>query len=157
VFLVLLTTSMSDWDPVTSGLITDETALEFTSSGSNTQTASSTPSYRCIESNLCLDDSHDGTFTCSTCTPTSPSRSSLFRSAEIRRRRHNRCLTCLEDTSDKENMASGYTPLASRSTMSTWTKSCSATPMPASLTAAMPVLDLHEQCVSMVLAGPSES
>ena len=105
------------------------------------------PSYRRTESNSCLDDSHDGAFTCSTCTPTSPSRSSLFRSAEIRRRRHNRCLTCLEDTSDKENTASGYRPLASRSTMSTWTKSCSATPMPASSTAAVPVLDLREQCV----------
>jgi len=61
-FLVLLTTSMSDRDPVTSGLITDETALEFTSSGSNTQTASSTPSYRRTESNSCLDNSHDGAF-----------------------------------------------------------------------------------------------
>ena len=67
------TMSMSDWDPTTSGLITDETTLEFTSGSSNTQIVLSTLSYRCTESNLYLGDSHDGSFVCSTCTPTSPS------------------------------------------------------------------------------------
>jgi len=138
------TTSTSDRDPTTSGIITDETALEFTSGGSNTEIVPSTLSYRRTESNSYLGDSHDGSFACSTCTPSSPSRSSLSRSAEIRRRRYTRCLTCSEDVSDKENTASGYTPSASRSTMSTWTRSCTATPTPVPSTAALSVLDLRD-------------
>ena len=67
------TTSMSDRDPTTSGLITDETTLEFTSGSSNSQIVPSTLSYRHTESNSYLGDSHDGSFVCSTCTPMSPS------------------------------------------------------------------------------------
>ena len=142
------TTSTSDRDPTTSGIITDETALEFTSGGSNTEIVPATLSYRRTESNSYLGDSHDGSFACSTCTPTSPSRSSLSRSAEIRRRRYTRCLTCSEDASDKENTASGYTPSASQSTMSTWMRSCTAMPTPVPSTAALLVLDLRDSAGS---------
>lgn len=44
----------------TTGLVTDETAFEFTSGESNTQIVPSTLSYRRTESNSYLGDSHDG-------------------------------------------------------------------------------------------------
>jgi len=138
------TTSTSDQDPTTSDIIIDETTLEFTSGGLNTEIVPSTLSYRRTESNSYLGDSHDGSFACRTCTPTSPSCSSLSRSAEIRRRRYTRCLMCSEDASDKENTASGYMPLASRSMMSTWTRSCTVTPTPVPSTAVLSILDLRD-------------
>jgi len=143
-YLLTSTTSTSDRDPTTSDIITDETVLEFTSGGLNTEIVPSTLSYRHTESNSYLGDSHDGSFACRTCTPTSPSRSSLSRSAEIRRRCYTRCLTCSEDVSDKENTASGYMPSASRSMMSTWTRSCTVTPTPVPSTAALSILNLRD-------------
>ncbi|KAI6145311.1 hypothetical protein BKA82DRAFT_4312648 [Pisolithus tinctorius] len=142
-FFSMSSTSTSDRDRTTTGLITDETAFELTSGGSNTQIVPSTLSYRRTESNSYLGDSHDGSFSCSTCASTSPSRSSLSRSAEIRRRRQ-RCNTCSESTSDKENTTTGYTYSASRSTMSTWTRSRSVTPTPAPSTAALSALELPD-------------
>ena len=117
-------TSSSDARPTTSGIITDETALEFTSGDSNTQIVPSTLSYRRTESNSYLGDSHDGSYTYSSYTTTSPS--SLSRSPGIRRSRYSRTYA-----SDKENAVSGYTVSHSRSTLSTWTRSRSATPTPA--------------------------
>ncbi|KAI6107774.1 hypothetical protein EDD16DRAFT_1868839, partial [Pisolithus croceorrhizus] len=142
-FVSMTTTSMSDRDRTSTGLITDETALEFTSGDSNTQIVPSTLSYRRTESNSYLGDSHDGSFACSTCTSTSPSRSSLSRSAEIRRRRQ-RCNTCSESTSDKENTTTGYTYSGSRSTLSTWTRSRSVTPTPPPSTCALSALELPD-------------
>jgi len=140
----MTSTTSTSRDQTSTGIITDETALEFSSGGSNTQIVPSMLSYRRTESNSYLGDSHDGSFSCSTCTPTSPPRSSLSRSAEVRRRRYNKCLTYSEDTSDKENTTTGYTPSASRSMMSTWTRSRSMTPMPAPSTAALSALDLRD-------------
>ncbi|KAI6020170.1 hypothetical protein PISMIDRAFT_203836 [Pisolithus microcarpus 441] len=66
-FVSMTTTSTSGRDPTSTGLITDSTALEFTSGDSNTQIVPSTLSYRRTESNSYLGDSHDGSFACSTC------------------------------------------------------------------------------------------
>ena len=108
-------------------------------SGSNTQIVPFTLSYRHTESNSYLGDSHDDSFAC---TLMSPSQSST-RNAETCKRHYSWCLTlCLEDMSDKENMTTGYTSSASRSTMSTRTRSCSASPMPAPWTATFSILDL---------------
>ncbi|KAH7903879.1 hypothetical protein BJ138DRAFT_67873, partial [Hygrophoropsis aurantiaca] len=131
-FYSLTSTSSEDQQVTTTGLITDETAFEFTSGGSNTQIVPSTLSYRGTESNSYLGDSHDGSYTYSytpSYTPTSPSRTTLSRSSEVRRRGYtSRSYTYSEETSDKEN-SSGYTP-ATRSTLSTWTRSRSTTPTP---------------------------
>lgn len=129
----------------TTGLVTDETAFEFTSGGSNTQIVPSTLSYRRTESNSYLGDSHDGSrsytpytssdtrsrtpysysssgYTSSTpYTYTSgsytptPTSPSLSRSAEVRRRRYGAYTS--GGLSDREN--SGTT----RSTLSGWTRS----------------------------------
>ncbi|KAH0831167.1 hypothetical protein J3R83DRAFT_13743 [Lanmaoa asiatica] len=130
-------TSSSDARPTTTDIITDETAFEFTSGGSNTQIVPSTLSYRRTESNSYLGDSHDGSYTYSSYTSTSPS--SLSRSPGIRRRRYSR-----NYVSDKENAASGYTASQSRSTLSTWTRSRSTTPTPAPSTAALSALEIPD-------------
>ncbi|KAF8419512.1 hypothetical protein L210DRAFT_3655209 [Boletus edulis BED1] len=117
------------------GTITDETALEFTSGGSNTQIVPSTLSYRRTESNSYLGDSHDGSYSHSSYTSSSPS--SLSRSQGIRRRHHSR-----SDISDKENAASGYRASQSRSTLSSWMRSCSTTPTPAPSTATLSALGI---------------
>ena len=128
-------TSSSDERPTTTGIITDETAFEFTSGGSNTQIVPSTLSYRRTESNSYLGDSHDGSYTYSSYTSTSPS--SLSRSLGIRRRGYTR--GCI---SDKENATAGYTASQSRSTLSSWTRSRSTTPTPAPSTAALSALEI---------------
>jgi hypothetical protein len=130
-------TSSSDARPTTTGIITDETAFEFTSGDSNTQIVPSTLSYRRTESNSYLGDSHDGSYTYSSYTSTSPS--SLSRSPGIRRRRYSRSYP-----SDKENAASGYTASHSRSTLSTWTRSRSTTPTPALSTSALSALEIPD-------------
>lgn len=130
-------TSSSDVHRTTTGIVTDETAFEFTSGGSNTQIVPSTLSYRRTESNSYLGDSHDGSYTYSSYTSTSPS--SLSRSPGIRRRHYSR--NCF---SDKENMASGYTASQSRSTLSTWTRSRSSTPTPAPSTTALSALEIPD-------------
>ena len=130
-------TSSSDARPTTTGIITDETAFEFTSGDSNTQIVPSTLSYRRTESNSYLGDSHDGSYTYSSYTSTSPS--SLSRSQGIRRRRYSRSYP-----SDKENAASGYTASHSRSTLSTWTRSRSTTPTPAPSTSALSALEIPD-------------
>ena len=128
--------SSSDARPTT-GIITDETAFEFTSGGSNTQIVPSTLSYRRTESNSYLGDSHDGSYTYSSYTSSSPS--SLSRSPGIRRRGYSRTYI-----SDKENATSGYTASQSRSTLSTWTRSRSTTPTPAPSTAALSALEIPD-------------
>ena len=130
-------TSSSDVRRTTTGIVTDETAFEFTSGGSNTQIVPSTLSYRRTESNSYLGDSHDGSYTYSSYTSTSPS--SLSRSPGIRRRRYSRSYL-----NDKENAASGYTASQSRSTLSTWTRSRSTTPTPAPSTAALSALEIPD-------------
>lgn len=130
-------TSSSDARRTTTGIVTDETAFEFTSGGSNTQIVPSTLSYRRTESNSYLGDSHDGSYTYSSYTSTSPS--SLSRSPGIRRRRYSRT-----HFSDKENVASGYTASQSRSTLSTWTRSRSPTPTPAPSTTALSALEIPD-------------
>jgi hypothetical protein len=130
-------TSSSDARPTTTGLVTDETAFEFTSGGSNTEIVASTLSYRRTESNSYLGDSHDGSYSYSGYTSTSPSRSTLSRSSEVRRRRYPHS----EETSDKENTTSGYTASQSRSTMSTWTRSRSTTPVPSTALSALEIPD----------------
>ncbi|KAF8122008.1 hypothetical protein EV363DRAFT_1301434 [Boletus edulis] len=128
-------TSSSDMRKTVTGTITDETALEFTSGGSNTQIVPSTLSYRRTESNSYLGDSHDGSYSHSSYTSSSPS--SLSRSQGIRRRHHSR-----SDISDKENAASGYRASQSRSTLSSWMRSCSTTPTPAPSTATLSALGI---------------
>ena len=130
-------TSSSDARPTTTGIITDETAFEFTSGGSNTQIAPSTLSYRRTESNSYLGDSHDGSYTYSSYESTSPS--SLSRSLGIRRRRYSR-----SHVSGKENATSGYTASQSRSTLSTWTRSRSTTPTPIPSTADLSALEIPD-------------
>ncbi|KAF9224785.1 hypothetical protein BS17DRAFT_731403 [Gyrodon lividus] len=132
--------SSSEERPTTTDIITDETAFEFTSGGSNTQVVASTLSYRRTESNSYLGDSHDGSYSYSSYTPTSPSRSTLSRSSEVRRRRY----THSEETSDKENTTSGYTASQSRSTLSTWTRSRSTTPTPVLPAAALSALEIPD-------------
>jgi len=127
-------TSSSDARPTTTGTITDEAAFEFTSGGSNTQIVPSTLSYRRTESNSYLGDSHDGSYTYSSYTSSSPS--SLSRSPGIRRRCYSR-----NYTSDKENAPSGYTASQTRSTLSTWTRSRSTTPTPAPSLSALEIPD----------------
>ena len=128
-------TSSSDARPTTAGIITDETAFEFTSGGSNTQIVPSTLSYRRTESNSYLGDSHEGSYTYSSYTSSSPS--SLSRTPGIRRRRYSRSYI-----SDKENAASGYTASQSRSTLSSWTRSRSTTPTPPPSTASLSALEI---------------
>ncbi|KAF8128709.1 hypothetical protein EV363DRAFT_412554 [Boletus edulis] len=128
-------TSSSDVRKTVSGTITDETAFEFTSGGSNTQIVPSTLSYRRTESNSYLGDSHDGSYSHSSYSSSSPS--SLSRSQGIRRRHHSRSYI-----SDKENAASGYTASQSRSTLSSWTRSRSTTPTPAPSTATLSALEI---------------
>ena len=103
------------------GLVTDETALGFTSGGSNTQIAPSTLSYRRSDSASYLGDSADGY---------TSSGSALSRRREVRRSRaSSRTYTSTED-SDKEN-SSGYTPTSRSATDTQWTlstlQSCSYT------------------------------
>ena len=130
-------TSSSDARPTTSGIITDETALEFTSGASNTQIVPSTLSYRRTESNSYLGDSHDGSYTYNGYTSSSPS--SLSRSPGMRRRHYSRCYI-----SDKENATSGYTGSQSRSTLSTWTRSRSTTPTPTHSSASLSALEIPD-------------
>lgn len=130
-------TSSSDARRTTTGIVTDETAFEFTSGSSNTQIVPSTLSYRRTESNSYLGDSHDGSYTYSSYTSTSPS--SLSRSPGIRRRGYSR-----NYISDKENVASGYTASQSRSTLSTWTRSRSTTPTPDPSTTALSALEIPD-------------
>ncbi|KAG9313810.1 hypothetical protein JVU11DRAFT_6171 [Chiua virens] len=129
--------SSSDRRRTTTGIITDETAFEFTSGGSNTQIVPSTLSYRRTESNSYLGDSHDGSYTYSNYTSSSPS--SLSRSPGIRRRRYSRSYV-----SEKENATSGYTASQSRSTLSSWTRSRSTTPTPAPSTTVLSTLEIPD-------------
>ncbi|EGO01064.1 hypothetical protein SERLA73DRAFT_151625 [Serpula lacrymans var. lacrymans S7.3] len=129
-FYSVTSTSSSGQDRTTTGLVTDGTMFGITSGGSNTEIVPSTLSYRRTESASLLGDSHDGSYSY---TPTSPSRTSLSRSAEVRRRGFSsRGYTTYDETSDKENSGS-YTPwTTTRSTLSSFTRSRSITPTPSS-------------------------
>lgn len=115
----------------TTGLMTDETAIGFTSGGSNTQIAPSTLSYRHTDSASYLGDSHDSY------TSTSSPGSALSRRREVRRSRATSRTYSSTDDSDKEN----NTPSGSRSatdaqwtlsTLQSYTRSGSSTPFPPS-------------------------
>ncbi|THH16604.1 hypothetical protein EW146_g4054 [Bondarzewia mesenterica] len=138
------------------GLLTDEVLFGLTSA-SGTNIVPSTLSYRGTSSASYLGDSHPGTMNSSSFMPTSPSRTGLSRSRELRRRSRANSVSFSssypsEESSDKENSDS-YTPMRSYTddystrddglstletyTRDSWTRSESSTPFPVSSTEAV--------------------